>query len=267
MKNPCTLCFLVFSFCLNLSFAQKKEPVSIIVIMADQLRFDVLENDLTPNIQALRDDGVSFNRTYCASPICVPSRGSFFTGLYPNKSGSMINGWEEEDKRFSLVKKGTPNLYSVMGKNWDSWHVGKQHFFTAEGVDGPSSATQWITQKEYRGWLKERDASYPGGDKFRAMVPETLSGKYTHTRTLHNAEMAVYEDGLENFLDHYIGNKSVEAIKMRVKGKPLLLNTTFLAPHPPFHIPEPYFSMFDKVEIKLPENVAMWYPAQSPLQL
>jgi arylsulfatase A-like enzyme len=39
----------------------------------------------------------------------------------------------------------------------------------------------------------------------------------------------------------------------------------FVAPHPPFDIPEPWYSQVDRMD--LPENVGSWYPGQSPLQL
>lgn len=247
--------------------AQKNERPHVVIIMADQLRFDVL-GEHTPNISALRGEGVSFTRAYVASPICVPSRASFFTGMYPNCTGAVINAWAEQDAEYGLVKKGIPNLYTVMGKEWDSWHVGKQHFFTAEKIDeDPAGETRWITQAHYNKWVKARGAARPGGRAFRAMVPEMISGKHTHTRTYSIPVTARYDDGVENFLDHYIGNESVRAIRERRKDKPLLLNAMFLAPHPPFHIPDPYYSMVSEESVDLPENVGQWYPAQSPLQL
>lgn len=42
----------------------------------------------------------------------------------------------------------------------------------------------------------------------------------------------------------------------------------YLAPHPPFDIPEPFYSMFAQETMDpIPDNVGMWYPYQSPLQL
>ena len=248
------------------ALAQRKEPVNVIVIMADQLRSDVI-GDLTPNISALRAEGVSFERAYCASPICVPSRGSFFTGLYPNRTGSMINGWDDNDMEWAQVKSGVPNLYDVMEDKWDSWHVGKQHFFTAEKIDQRVGGTHWITQEDYSKWAKEQGVAKPGGKQFKAMVPEMVSGEQTHTRTYSLPVFERYEPGPTYFLDHYIGTESVNAIKSRDRSKPLLLNAMFLAPHPPFHIPEPYFSMFDEENVRIPANVGVWYPQQSPLQL
>jgi arylsulfatase A-like enzyme len=254
-----TFAFVALWVC---AFAQP----NVIVIMADQLRYDVL-GDMTPNIMSLQRDGVMFDKAYCASPICVPSRASFFTGTYPNTNGSLINGWEDEDASFGLVRKGIQNLYTAMEGRWDSWHVGKQHLLTEEGVDGTSSKTKWITQKNYNEWLKTRGARRPGGKQFKASVPEQVSGKRTHTRDYSIPVVGRYEDGVENFLDRYIGNECVRAIRERDKKKPLLLNAMFLAPHPPFDIPEPYFSVFDKSSIKVPSNVGEWYDGQSPLQL
>ena len=74
----------------HFNYAQQKK-VPVIIIMCDQLRYDAI-GKFTPNIDQLKNDGVSFKRTYCASPICVPSRASFFTGRYPNNNGSLING-------------------------------------------------------------------------------------------------------------------------------------------------------------------------------
>jgi len=155
-----------------------------------------------------------------------------------------------------------------MEEKWDSWHVGKQHFFTSEKIDeDPDSKTRWITQEDYSAWVKQRGAKKPGGSVFRAMVPEMVSGRHTHTRTYSIPVVGLYKDGVENFLDHYIANESVAAIMKRDRKKPFLLNAMFLAPHPPFHIPDPYFSMIDAEKVMLPENVGKWYGGQSPLQL
>jgi arylsulfatase A-like enzyme len=265
MKKTTTL-YCVLLLIAHAALAQRKEPVNVIVIMADQLRYDVI-GDLTPNISALRAEGVSFDRAYCASPICVPSRGSFFTGMYPNRTGSIINGWDENDMKWGRVKAGIPNLYTLMENKWDSWHVGKQHFLTSEKIDQGVGKTRWITQEDYGQWAKKQGVETPGGKRFQAMVPEMVSGEQTHTRAYSVPVFERYAPGPAYFLDHYIASESVNAIKNRDKKKPLLLNAMFLAPHPPFHVPEPYFSMFDKEDITVPANVGVWYSQQSPLQL
>ncbi|EPR37752.1 sulfatase, partial [Enterobacter ludwigii] len=94
----------------------------VIIIMADQLRCDVLGRGFTPNIDSIAEEGTSFRRAYCASPLCVPARGAFFTGTYPNRNGSLINPWEPADARYGHVRTGINYLYTIMEQDWDSIH-------------------------------------------------------------------------------------------------------------------------------------------------
>ncbi len=250
-----------------LCVAQKKERTPVVIIMADQLRADVLGN-LTPNINSLQNDGVHFTRAYCAVPLCAPSRASFFTGLYANRTGSLINPWEKEDEMYGNTKAGIPHLYGLLEKEWDSHHIGKQHFFTAEKIDeDPKSKTKWITQKDYSEWVKSNNKTKPGGKQFKDNAPEIVSGAHSRLRSYSTPAFAVYKDGVDYFLDHYIASKSIAAIEQRDRTKPLLLNAMFLAPHPPFDIPEPYYSMIKPGDFTLPENIGEWYSGQSPLQM
>lgn len=259
--------WIVALFFCGLASGQNKEKTPIIIIMADQLRFDAL-GALTPNINALKKDGVNFSRAYCAAPLCAPSRSSFFTGMYPNKTGSMINPWEKEDEIYGNTRAGIPNMYGLMENTWDSHHIGKQHFFTVEKIDkDPKSKTHWTTQEDYSEWMKEQKRSKPGGKQFKDNAPEIVSGAYTRMRSYSIPKVGLYKEGVDYFLDHYIASQSIEAIKSRDKSKPLLLNAMFLAPHPPFNIPDPYFSMVKTKDFTLPDNVGQFYSGQSPLQM
>ena len=107
-----------------------KKP-HIIFIVADQLRYDMLGRGITPNIDSLARDGVLFDRAYCSCPLCVPSRGSIFTGTYPSRNGSMINPWLEQDGAYGLVSRSFETFYELMERSgWDCMHSGKQHLFT-----------------------------------------------------------------------------------------------------------------------------------------
>ncbi|MDG1068421.1 MAG: sulfatase-like hydrolase/transferase, partial [Sulfitobacter sp.] len=73
-------------------------PKKILFIMCDQLRFDYLgctghPSIRTPNIDALAKRGVRFDKTYVQSPICGPSRMSFYTGRYVRSHGAHWNGF------------------------------------------------------------------------------------------------------------------------------------------------------------------------------
>ena len=238
--------------------------------MADQLRFDVLGKGYTPTIDSLRSESVIFENAYCSSPLCVPSRGSFYTGMVPNSSGSKINPWEKRDAARGDVKKGIDSLYTLMEGEWESIHSGKQHLYTEGGKleDRTDSKTRFYsTERTYKAFLAEVGIPAPGGARFRTRVPELVSGEFTKVSMYSNAESGRYESGEFFYFDHYFMRKTLEGLAERKGGKPLLLNATFVAPHPPFEIPEPYYSKVKENEVHLPENVGTYYPYQSPLQM
>jgi arylsulfatase A-like enzyme len=86
-------CLSVFIILANICHAQKP---NIIIIMADDLDSKQLScyggrNLITKNIDALAKDGMKFNQMIASETMCVPTRASLFTGLYPMRHGSFQN--------------------------------------------------------------------------------------------------------------------------------------------------------------------------------
>lgn len=90
----------------------------------------------TPNMDSLADAGVRFERTYCSNPVCLPSRFSLFTGLYPSAAGIRSNDFRRESD-------GLPEcvLENAMGKlmtdaGYQAVYAGKEHlpFTDAKGL-------------------------------------------------------------------------------------------------------------------------------------
>src|SRR5215472_11570043 len=44
----------------------------------------------TPNLDRLASEGARFAAHYCNSPVCTPSRQSFFTGMLPHAAGVTV---------------------------------------------------------------------------------------------------------------------------------------------------------------------------------
>ena len=79
---------------------------NVLFIMVDDLRPELniygQSQIISPNIDALANSGVTFNRAYCNVPVCGASRASLLTGLRPTSSRFLTY--------FSSIKKEALNL-------------------------------------------------------------------------------------------------------------------------------------------------------------
>lgn len=93
--------WVVLMLCCGLASAsdsltvEKKKP-NIVVIMADDLDSRQLscyggKNIRTKNIDQLAGQGMRFDQMIASEAMCVPTRASLFTGLYPVRHGSFQN--------------------------------------------------------------------------------------------------------------------------------------------------------------------------------
>ena len=75
----------------------------------------------TPHIDRLQKNGISFMRSYCADPVCVPARASWMTGLYTSENGAPFNGGRMHDDIPDLGQVLT--RHGVHAVHCGKWHV------------------------------------------------------------------------------------------------------------------------------------------------
>ena len=85
-------------------------PYNILWFTSDMQRFDTihcLNNPCihTPNLDLLCAGGVAFTHAYCQNVICIPSRSSFLTGMYPSSIRACISGNETFSGAAPLVPR------------------------------------------------------------------------------------------------------------------------------------------------------------------
>lgn len=105
---------------------------NILMIFCDELRQDALGcygNPAgpmrTPHIDSLADRGTLFENCFCNSPVCVPSRASLMTGLYPEDTAVYNNEAAFPSFRLDQVPICFPEVLAENG--WRTASFGKTH--------------------------------------------------------------------------------------------------------------------------------------------
>jgi arylsulfatase A-like enzyme len=189
-------------------------------------------------------DAVSFTRTFCQNPVCMPSRCSFMTGVYPHTWG----------KRFFTQslhpERGEPNLLKELkDAGYYVWWAGKNDLIAgqaAEGIELSVSKRYQPTPEEYaaRGvkpmpryredWRGNKDS-----DSFFSF--------YVGSYDTQGQE--VYSD--RDWMDVW---EACDLIRTWDRPEPFCLFLALEMPHPDYGVEEPWFSMIDRDA--LPERVS-----------
>ena len=100
-----------------------KDLPNVLFIAIDDMNdwttlFDPSNPIQTPNLQRLAARGTFFNKAYCVSPACNPSRTAILTGLHPSTTGVYGNkdSWRTlVPDAVTLPQYFTENGYSTQG--------------------------------------------------------------------------------------------------------------------------------------------------------
>ena len=81
------------------------ERPNIILIMTDQQRFDTIsawgyDYAITPAMDRLAAEGLSFRNAFCPGATCIASRAAIFIGMYPHNTGVYsFDHWGRAEQR------------------------------------------------------------------------------------------------------------------------------------------------------------------------
>jgi choline-sulfatase len=232
---------------------KNKSLNNIVVIMVDEWRHDqfgyrghpVIK---TPNIDKLAKEGNVFENTYCVSPICTPSRGSFWTGQYvmkhkcdfvtmdkhmPPEQWSCIDTLKKHGYVIGLAGKNHIFNDDYWPKYFDYWEE-YTHFGKRKGA---------ITESDQRVYDYRHEERRP---EFQGETPD---------------QGAVLMEGLidgpmpfekEECMTHRIAEDGIRFLREHASGdQPFFLHYSFPDPHWPNVVPEPYYSMYDPADVRL----------------
>ena len=244
------------------------ERPHLIFLMADQLRADVLgpyagpyAHCPTPNLDRLAASATVFERHLTPSPLCVPARSSIMTGREPSGHGAQINGSGDGAGPGNRLRADLPLLPGHLASSgYDVVHYGVQHVHS----DPPLELAAGVECRHPRR-LSLEDV----GLETRAFKAPCLSHSTGGDRLFwySNAATAAWPGPADAFFDMALTDQIVRRIQGHDPGRPLALFGMYWAPHPPFVVPEPWWSRFNAEALRLPPTVGRWCPGQSLVHL
>ena len=217
-----------------------KKP-HIIIFNPDEMRADAMRHlgnpaAVTPFLDSFaQSDAVSFSRAFCQNPVCVPSRCSFLTGLYPHVRGHRTMAY--------LLHPGESSLFSELkDAGYYVWMNDRNDLLAGQC---PGWAESHATELYYGGQKKHGPGPVDPG------LRGERGGKnfYSHLGGM----LGLSEDGKNYSADDEIVDAAIDRIRHRPADQPLCMFLGLLYPHTPYQVEEPYFSMIDRS--RLPRRI------------
>jgi arylsulfatase A-like enzyme len=176
----------------------------------------------TPNLDRLASQGTRFNRAYCTSPVCTPSRQSFLTGRYPRSLGvtQLRTALPETEDTLARMLKRAGYLTAAIGK----MHFNSQlkHGFDLR-LDNPDHA-KWLAKKG-------KTPLPPGVEVQPPWRPfKDPAGVWLNSKAL---PFGLVDDEMSST---WFTQKAIQYLHQH-KDEPFFLVVSLTEPHSPFNFP------------------------------
>lgn len=235
---------------------------NILFLMTDQQRWDAMGcssdnvNQMpirsiprsnwvqTPNLDRLASEGIRFTNCVTTSPVCIPTRLSLATGLYPHNTGVWNN------MQHQMAPETPTWMQAVRDAGYRTSLFGKTHLYPHNG-----------DLREREGLMNAYgldDVNEIGGPRASANVLSHMTAEW-EAKGLWDAYRADYRErfstkphlvrpsvlGLENYADVYVGQQAKQYLQNYDRQEPWCCWVSFGGPHEPWDTPEPYASMYE----------------------
>lgn len=250
-----------------------KRP-NILLITTDQQRYDTIHGMgydfmVTPNLDQLVSEGCCYPNAYSSNPVCMAARHNIITGLSAKYHGFDDNYFEDDPKVMPYDLPTMPQLLSDNG--YDTIAIGKMHF-------QPCRRNNGFTKME----LMEEIPRNLEDDEYAMYLK---AHGYDDLQSLHGVRHLLYMLPQRSLVDEkhhgsaWVAERSIHHLKENGGNRPFFMWSSFIAPHPPFDVPEEWADLYKGKtfpplkESKTPiSELAEWkkyiadYPNESYLQ-
>ena len=212
---------------------------NLLVIMSDQHNPHVTgyAGDVfvrTPNLDRFADRGVVCSQTYCAGPLCVPSRMTFMTSQHPHDISIWTNG--------GVLSSDVPTFaHSLSLAGYETVLCGRMHFV---GPDQHHGFDRRIVG-DVSGAMKPQPTGLFEGVWSRAGCGQSFGSLLDDAVGSGQATYAAYDDAVTAGACQFL-----RAARSAQSERPFCLVVGMLLPHNPYVCPK---ELFEEYMDKLPD--------------
>lgn len=232
-----------------------KKP-SILFITTDEQHIDTLyRNDMPYELPALRglmEISDIYTQVYSASPVCLPARCTWMTGLRPHRNGCISNNFG------ATLPLELPNLFTCMREaGYTSSMHGKCHFapcpypavrpYLTQGYE-TFMAYYRMLGMDHLDLQDDKNISMWYYDDYGIeMEKKGLLSEYRRrfVRDKVRGELADYPHAADTHPDSWIGRKALEYLDQCSSDQPHFMWVSFSGPHYPMDVPDEYMDRVD----------------------
>lgn len=207
---------------------------NIVFIMVDQLRADIAYHEKysfvqTPNIDRLREEGITFFKAFSNYPVCAPARASTLTGRYPQQHGVLNN-------RCMLPSDERTLGHHLSDLGYDAVAFGKTHGQNPGFRRIPEPPIKESLGSRLWGWYENQSMLEPDSGEVSEPVP--VLGVFENLEDHYDSIVARQVD---DYLSTYDGNH------------PFCLFVGFHTPHTPLIPPKEFADLYSAEDIDVPK--------------
>ncbi len=209
---------------------------------------------ITPNMDRLAAEGVTFDSAYSPCPICLPARMSLMTGRYASRVGCYDNA--------SILSADQPTLcHHLAIAGYETALSGKMHFAGPDQLHGFERRLTTDIYPSDMQWLPPRPQNLPPGD-YTALHTTRMVHDYLSAGPRQWGMELNYDEEVQARAREFLRDRradfapSVARDWTRADERPFFLCVSFHHPHDPFHAPQRLWDLYEDAAIDLPE-----YPA------
>jgi arylsulfatase A-like enzyme len=230
-----------------------KKP-NILIVMTDHQRWDTIEPGnpcITPFTQKFASEGLTFSRTYSPMAHCCPARATFFSGLYPSRTGV----WNNVGNAYAINRGPYQDIrmwsQDLKENGYDLAYCGKWHVSARENQQPKDYG--WRELSPYSGGMQNESGKWESIRNNTAN--QTLEGRQYLNPDGYNKHRLYYEQ--ENSCQNDMNTLSLaldELPKLAAQNKPWAMFVGWTAPHAPYSIDKEFLDMYNPDDIQLPES-------------